>query len=1659
MDEENGGQKCSDSEPEEEFFESDHQETTDRNVSPPPSPLKTTAPIISDSEDYDKTGMDHGESDQEYQDGTSSEHEEDTSKNLGPALPKREDSLDRTHVHQKTHSDEEIILHITSPQTSPLLSSTQQLGTSQEVVVLEEPPTEEPPNNPSQPPILDLGAPLLQATSDALESPLPSSSPKQATSQSNSSHYSASRKDPLYGEPDILPSNSFFFEHSTLQNLSPVTSPESLPTSRESLEKTEKHSEKEHANDEILVPPPKPSSNTQQREILQENLEEKSSSKQDQATPSLPLYLNTVERSKRLNELYRAPNFFSNFFSSSSIDPEIADLLLLSHEEFLALPLDEINSFSSQKLHYVYERLAYLEQTQPAPSLRDVTEQERESPTLAVFRHLNVDSFVFFVDIPERCLGLLSSTQIRNINRSNDRDEFLDENLNSAVLQKMDIETVKRIGSLFSPSHIELLSDEVLKHPSFPWDKYIDDGSIGSTLRSFSQRKEGTFLGEIQHLIPWAQLNDMAVRHFTNSLSSSKEEKRITKNIFSQLSIENLLKLAPHLCAADLSLLPEAIFQRQEFPWKIFINKPGIGVGLRALSPQLLGEMQQRISWEDLIKASKGKEIAGFLITSSKSNVETTKNILSAFTIQTVQILAPALSPAHLLLFPEPILTHPEFPWMEFIKKKDIDEALRQLSPQLLGEMQQRISWTQLITTTQNNVAIFLNISSAQNQQTTIAILAQFNIQTIRALSPALSPLHLSLLPELILKHLEFPWMEFTKKDGFGKELQKLSPQIIGEVQKNIPWSQVFKEIGRFLPTANAQETTTAILSQLTIETIRTLSPALSPLHLHCLPEHILQHQEFPWMEFIKKDGFVKALRKLSPQIIGEAQKYIPWDLIPQNNNQEFLRTNTSEEQAAATAIFSQFDAKTIQVLPPADVVTFLNKQPDQYQLTIFSRFDIETFRKLSPALSPLHLSLFPELILTHPEFPWVEFIKKDGFGQELRKLSPQIIGEVQKNIPWSQFFKEIDRFLPTERDQDTTTAILSQLTIETIGMLSPALSSPHLRCLPEHILQHQEFPWMEFIKKKGFVKELRKLSPQIIGKAQHFIPWTQLIQKDPRKELLSANPEGDRTVSAAIFFQLNIKTIQMLPPVDVATLLNISAKQDSEMTTSLLSQLDIETIRTLSPALSSTHLFLFPELLLKHPEFPWEEFIKKEGFGQELRKLSPQIIGEVQKNIPWSQFFKEIGRFLPTERDQETTTVILSQLTIETIRTLSPALSSLHLHCLPEHILQHQDFPWAEFIKKDRFVKELRKLSPQIIGKAQHFIPWAQLIQRDHGNDFLSTQSAEARTLSAAILFQLNIQTIEMLSQVLEPIHLSLLPQEILQHPAFPWAILIQKRGIGKILRTLPPQLIDKIQHFIVSKELIENELSDFLCIASEDDKQITATILSQINIDNIIVLSPKLSLNHLLFIPPNILTDPSFPWELFIHRHGIGIVLRKLPPQLLGSIQNHWRLIKNTLELTVDLLALSSERKIPRTRAIVSEFSMETIQVLKAAFSPNLLLVFSEEVLKNDAFPWQTFIEKKGIGKVLRKLSPELLIAVQNLIPWKLLKKSEADNLFALKSDEDTPFVKEILAALDFQAIDACIPSFSKGHFLLFGDRLQDPQFPWRQVSSDLRMQFRKN
>ena len=355
------------------------------------------------------------------------------------------------------------------------------------------------------------------------------------------------------------------------------------------------------------------------------------------------------------------------------------------------------------------------------------------------------------------------------------------------------------------------------------------------------------------------------------------------------------------------------------------------------------------------------------------------------------------------------------------------------------------------------------------------------------------------------------------------------------------------------------EQKTNTILQGLDFEALTARAPALKAEHILCFKNTQLQNKEFPWASFIQKPNIGRYMRLWGPEVLAAAP--IPWGELNQDEIEVLFSLYGTDGREKTNAILQGLN--------------------------------FEALTALAPALKADHILCFKDTQLQNKEFPWSEFIKKDGIGG-LFLVRWDFVPALP--IPWKKLAQkknEINTLFSLDpNEKKKTDTILQGLDFEALTALAHALKAEHILCFKDTQLQSKEFPWSEFIKKANIACTMSEWDPDILItqlKKQEF-PWASFIQKPRIGRYMRL--WGPKVLAAAPI------PWGKLNQDEISVLFSLYDTDEKEKTDAILQGLDFEALNALAPALKAKYILCFKDTQLQNKEFPWSEFIKKDGIG-----------------------------------------------------------------------------------------------------------------------------------------------------------------------------------------------------------------------------------------------------------------------------------------------------------------------------------------------------------------------------------------------------------------------------------------------------------------------------
>jgi len=275
----------------------------------------------------------------------------------------------------------------------------------------------------------------------------------------------------------------------------------------------------------------------------------------------------------------------------------------------------------------------------------------------------------------------------------------------------------------------------------------------------------------------------------------------------------------------------------------------------------------------------------------------------------------------------------------------------------------------------------------------------------------------------------------------------------------------------------------------------------------------------------------------------------------------------------------------------------------------------------------------------------------------------------------------------------------LRALTFDQISALSDTEKLYYLPLFSEQQLQDKNFPfpWGQFLPLPGFGSALRYINSSVLKNS--YLPWSELV-KYPK--------ELDH-----VFGEIDVSRQR------IDRKRNIAQEPSQNFIRTIFESLDCDVITALAPKLTMKHLPFFSEQKLKEDQFPWDLFMEKDDFADQISLIHSSVL--VKAAIPWKNLAKNPQKLQSTfhgkhkklvgrEWNDEFTENIFASLTYNVIQELAPHLTVDHLFLFP--VAKRKGvFPWTMFAQKKGFGATMFLQCELEVFQSQHF-PWNDLAQ-----------------------------------------------------------------------------------------------------------------------------------------------------------------------------------------------------------------------------------------------------------------------------------------------------------------------------------------------------------
>jgi hypothetical protein len=717
-------------------------------------------------------------------------------------------------------------------------------------------------------------------------------------------------------------------------------------------------------------------------------------------------------------------------------------------------------------------------------------------------------------------------------------------------------------------------------------------------------------------------------------------------------------------------------------------------------------------------------------------------------------------------------------------------------------------------------------------------------------------PEQIHLLPVHYFEEEGIPWETVLGEEDDTRILERVLRRDIHHIAKTQAIVQVFSQ--------------------------KVINPLSVLMHVEILPlfKHSqIEDPEFPWSEFIAKEGIGFQMQKVYKSL---PKAKIPWERFVENQDEVFnLFPNSAQAKDINTYILRNLDYPILKIL--------------------------------APVLPVWVIPLFSVEQLQHAHFPWSAFVQKDQIGLYLAQETKEHADERSKkwvpaevatfSIPWKKFARYPHEmkslFSLAIADQKRTKSLLNSLIIKAIKNLAPTLQAEHILLFEEKQLLDPDFPWSRFLMKKNIELNMHKWKPEILIQQlkRRDFPWETFIQKPNLGKLM-------HQWSARVLAEAPIPWEEFAKRIGEVYELFVQSAVTNEQTTAILQGLGFPALQALAPVLSESLISYFSVQQLQNPQFPWASFLAKNQIGYHLADATKQNTYERSNkwdpayvanfSIPWATFAhypNEMNRlFCLDKEDKERTENLLKCLPVGSIQKAAPALRAEHILLFDEKQRKDPGFPWPSFFNKEGIENTMYKWEPEVllqqlqskdfpwdtfiqkpkIGELMHQwptsvltqapIPWQVLATRNDQVDRLFERCAMTNQKTTTILQNLGYEALEALAPALSDELISYFSIPQLQNPVFPWGHFLAKGQIGYQLTKWKANVA---QFSIPWKEFARypNQIANLFNLYYKEQTE----ILTHLPLATIIEIAPALTVKHIPFCKPEHRQDPSFPHDLF--------------------------------------------------------------------------------------------------------------------------------------------------------------------------------------------------
>ncbi len=466
-----------------------------------------------------------------------------------------------------------------------------------------------------------------------------------------------------------------------------------------------------------------------------------------------------------------------------------ARLYLMSDEQILAIPLKEIDDYRPSVIDVLRGRLEKMEtktRHPPRGSLGELHQKKLEPEAVK--------------SLSQNVKGLLTSDQIAALIAHPLTDqEFISPLL---PIDSHSDYTMLKYEVSFTRSRVAAISERLL-----PYIGKLDAKRI--PLLPFEVFAEERF--------PWEQVQEIEVY-------SARE-------IFENISVEKVNRMAPRVTAEFLNYFPDHILQSPQLEWPVWLSEQGIGLSLLSVRSE---NFTDNFPYDQM---ADNPEEAKVLLKARHSGP--TLFLYKLNNLTSILKLLPHLEVGDIRWIRAELLMEEQFPWQLFLEMAGIGAALKEVAiHKELSHFPEIIPWEFLNPEEAEELFPLLNGDEKDWEiEYKTGSYQKLTVRAIEKLFDVLTINHLPLLPKGLFQDKAFPWGDYLSCPGIGKFLRKM-----GDISNEaIPWDQLPPSEAQPLfflgnKKGNEQLRTKRLLGQLKEPALKLLADKLTPDHVHLFP-------------------------------------------------------------------------------------------------------------------------------------------------------------------------------------------------------------------------------------------------------------------------------------------------------------------------------------------------------------------------------------------------------------------------------------------------------------------------------------------------------------------------------------------------------------------------------------------------------------------------------------------------------------------------------------------------------------------------------------------------------------------------------------------------------------------------------------------------------